>query len=74
MHIKIEETVGAPGWLSRLGVQLLISTHDLRVLGSSPVLGSALSGESAGDSLSPSPSLPLPASHAPMLARSLSNK
>ena len=36
------------------------SGHALRVTGSSPMLGSALSVESAGDSLSPSHSAPRP--------------
>ena len=39
------------------------SGHDLRVVGSSPTSGSGLSGESAWDSLSPSPSA-LPPAHA----------
>lgn len=51
---------------SRLNVQLLISGHDLGILGSSPALVSTLSGESIGDSLSPSatPHPPLTRSHA----------
>lgn len=47
------------------------SGHDLKVLRSSPVSGSALGGESARDSLSPSPSDPL---SVPSPAFSLSNK
>ena len=45
-----------------------VSSHDLRVLGSSTVLGSMLSVESAWDSLSPSPSA-LPFSRAISLSQ-----
>ena len=63
--------VGVPGWLSWLSV-CLGSGHELRVLGSSLMSGSLLSGESA----SPSPSV-LPSRNAPTpapLVLSLSNK
>ena len=43
-----EAQVWAPGWLSGLSVRLDFgSGHDLRVMGSSPALGSSLSAESA---------------------------
>ena len=54
-HFALKVTCpGAPGWLSRLSDQLLIfgSGRDLRVVGSSPMLGR----ESTWYSLSPSPS------------------
>ena len=51
--------LGAPGWLSWLIMQLLISAHDLRVMGWSLTLDSMLSLESASDSLSPTPTVPL---------------
>ena len=48
--------LGAPGWLSQLSDQLLISAQ---IVGSSPGLGSGLSLELVEGSLSPSPlSLP----------------
>ena len=49
-HFKNKEA-GASGWLSRLSI-CFASGHDPRVLGSSPMSDSLLSGESA----SPSPS------------------
>ena len=44
MSIKKEECLGAPGWLSRLGVWLLISAQVMisGLVRLSPVLGSAL--------------------------------
>lgn len=47
-------------WVSWLSTRLLILAvgHGLRVMGLSPTSGSALSQESAGESLSPSPSVP----------------
>ena len=49
-------TLGEPGWLSWLKHLTLDfgSSHDLRVVRSSPILGSTLSKESAWDSSSPS--------------------
>ena len=53
--IRIILSEGVPGWLSAMHPTLdLGSGHDLRVVRSSPVSGSALGAESAGESL-PSP-------------------
>ena len=60
---------GAPGWLSQLGVQLLIfsSGHDLTVHGFEPHIGSVLTVRSLLGILSPSPlSLTLPAHVLPL--------
>ena len=48
--------LGAPGWLSQLRVSF-DSDNDLRVMGASPALGSALSMESACPSPYPQCSL-----------------
>lgn len=50
--------LGASGWLSLLGGRLSVlrEGRDLRVVGSSPQLGSKLIAESACPSPSPSPS------------------
>ena len=64
--------MGEPGWLCQLGIQLLILVQ-VMIPGSwdqAPWLGSALTGEPAKDSLSPS--LPLPLSPARALSLSLS--
>ena len=60
-NCKANRAPGAPGWFSWLGVWVLIPSQVMIswFLGSSPALGSALSMESAWDSLSPSLSLPL---------------
>ena len=63
-NCKANRAPGAPGWFSRLGVWLLIPSRVMIswFLGSSPASGSALSMESAWDSLSSSLSLcPSPA-------------
>ena len=60
--------VGAPGWLSWLDICLWLSGHDLRILGSNPVLSSLFNREPA--SSPPFPSLPAPC----LCSLSLSNK
>ena len=59
---------GAPGWLSGLNVQLLISAQVVisQLMRSSPASGSVLTVEPASDSVSPAISAP------PQLALSLS--
>ena len=51
---------GAPGWLTWLSHQLLISAHDFTVLRSRPLLGFALSVEPAWESLSTLPAIAPP--------------
>ena len=51
----MKKKIGAPGWLSQFSSQLSVSAwvmHDRRVVGWSPVSGSVLGVEPAGDSLS----------------------
>ena len=57
------KTHGATGWLSRLSVQVMISSgHDLTVCELKPHMGLRADGsEPAWDSLSPSLSVPPPA-------------
>ena len=65
--IKKRGSVGAPGWLSQLSVQLLVSTQVMIswFVSSNPALGSALTVQSLLGILSlslplcPSPALPL---------------
>ena len=54
--------MGAPGWLGRLGVRLLISAQVLisRFVGLSPTSGSTLTVQGLLGILSPPLSLPLP--------------
>ena len=69
-HLPIEPLLedpnrGAPGWLSRLSVQLLVSAQVMisRFMSSSPVSGSVLIAqglEPASDSMFPSLSAPPP--------------
>ena len=59
VSVKILHICRAPGWFSWLCPTLDFSSdHDLRVVGSSPLLGSVLGVEPAGDSFSSAPPIP----------------
>ena len=67
IHFTKNDLLGAPGWLSRLSIQLLISVHVMIswLVRSSPMLGSALRAQSLLGILSLRPSSTAPLFPAP---------